>query len=217
VITHNPLAGFKLEGYSTPERNVWSPAQVRTFLQRAEGEPLAALFRIALGYGLRRGELLGLRWEDLDLTAGTLAVRQQVGWFDGEPAIGPPKTKGSRRSFSLDADTVAVLRQLRHERRIVQLHDAWGLVFAAEDGKPLRPYVPLFTLKRIAEEAGLPALTLHELRHTAATNMLAAGVPPKVVSERLGHATVAMTLDTYGHVLLEQDQDAAAKIGGILG
>jgi integrase len=224
VIAHNPLAGFRLEGYQTPRRTVWSPAQVQTFLQHAEGDRLAALFRVAVLHGLRRGELLGLRWQDLDLDAGTLAVRQQLGWVASTPMVGPPKTGKSRRSFKLDAGTVAVLRRHRREQREEQLRAGrawegqnWGLVFAEEDGTPLRPYTPLFALKRIARRAGVPGLTLHELRHTAATGMLAAGISPKIVSERLGHATVGMTLDLYGHVLLEHDQDAAERIGNIVG
>ena len=163
--------------------------------------------------------MLGLRWEDLDLDASTLAVRQQLSWSGGKPEFSPPKTKKSRRTFRIDADAVAALRRHRHEQRQEQLRAGaawkgkeWGLVFAEEDGTPLRPYTPLFTLKRLAAEAEVPELTLHELRHTAATIMLL-GVPPKVVSVRLGHATVAMTLDLYGHVLPEQDQAAADAFG----
>jgi integrase len=218
VIVHNPLVGFKLESYETPERDTWSPTQVQTFLRAAEGDELYALFRVALGYGLRRGELLGLRWSDLDLDTRVLSVRQQVGWIHGRPTVDRPKTSKSRRSFSIDRDTVAVLRRHRlaqHPKNVEW--QEWDLVFCEPNGRPLRPYTPLFVLKALARAAGLPSLTLHELRHTAATNMLASGVPAKVVSQRLGHTTVAMTVDLYGHVLLEQDQDAADTIGGILG
>jgi hypothetical protein len=139
-------------------------------------------------------------------------------------SIGPPKTSDSLRSFSLDTGTVAVLKQHRRAQREEQLRagpawegQEWGLAFCNEDGTPLRPYTPLFELKRLARAAGVPVLVLHELRHTAATVMLAKGISPKVVSERMGHATVGITLDLYGHGLLEQDQDAAERIGSILG
>jgi integrase len=220
VIDFNPIAGFKLPTYDAPERNVWSADQIRTFLGRAQDDRLHALFRVALLYGLRRGELLGLRWEDVDLDRGTLAVRQQLGWFGSTPEVGPPKTRRSRRSFRIDDGTVSALRRHRREQREEQLRaggawqgTAWGLVFANEDGSPLRPYAPLFALHHLAEEVDLPRLTLHELRHTAITNMLASGINPKVASERAGHATVAMTLDLYGHVLAEQDEAAADAIG----
>jgi integrase len=220
IIARNPIATYKPdEEYSPRERQAWSPKQVRGFLQAAEDDRLAVLFRVAL-LGLRRGELLGLRWEDLDLDRGILSVRQQLSWSGGKPAFTPPKTKKSRRTFRIDADTVAALKRQRHEQRQEQLRAgaawegrAWRLVFAEEDGTPLRPYTPLFALKRLARKARVPELTLHELRHTAATIMLLLGVPPKVVSVRLGHATVAMTLDLYGHVLPEQDQAAADALG----
>jgi integrase len=220
VLDYNPIADFKLSPYDTPERNVWSAEQIRTFLRHAEDDRLHALFRVALLYGLRRGELLGLRWEDTDLDRGTLAVRQQIGWYGSRPEVGPPKTRRSRRSFRIDDGTVAALRRHRRDQVAEQLRagegvwqgDTWGLVFANEDGSPLRPYAPRDALDRLTE-VGLPRLTLHEMRHTAITNMLASGINPKVASERAGHATVAMTLDLYGHVLAEQDEAAADAIG----
>jgi integrase len=225
IITRNPIATYKPdEEYRPEERQVWSVDQVRDFLQAAEGDRLAVLFRVAILHGLRRGELLGLRWEDLDLDAGTLFVRQQIGWAGSAPTIGDPKTKRSRRKLQLDAGTVAALRRHRHEQRQEQLRAGaawqgrtWSLVFCREDGTPLRPYDPLFALKRLARKAGVPVLTLHELRHTAATIALSEGVPPKVVSERMGHATVAMTLDLYGHVLTHDNQAAADVVGRAVG
>jgi integrase len=225
VIDRNPIVRYKhREKYRPPERKPWTPEQVRRFLQAAQGDRLAALFRVAALHGLRRGELLGLRWEDLDLDAGILHVRQQIGWFGGKPAVGEPKTESSTRALRLDAGTLAALRRRRHEQREERMRagpawqgQEWGLVFAREDGTPLRPYDPLFALQRIAEEAEVPVVTLHTLRHTAATIMLSAGVSPKVASERLGHATVAMTLDLYGHVLPQDDQAAADAVERAVG
>jgi integrase len=216
VISRNPIARFEPEErYDPPERGAWSPAQVDIFLRHAEGHRLYALFRVALLYGLRRGELLGLRWSDLDLDGGTLAVRQQLGWWGGEPRVNEPKTRKSQRSFSIGEETVAALRRHRQAQVVRDLR--WDLVFCREDGSPLRHYEPLFELKRLADEVGLRRLNLHELRHTAITNMLMAGINPKIVSERAGHATVNITLDTYGHVLHEHDQAAAATIEGTIG
>jgi integrase len=216
VITRNPIADYQHdEGYEPRERRVWTGDQARTFLRAAEDDRLAALFRVAL-LGLRRGELLGLRWSDLNLDAGTLTVRKQLSWFGGRPAFADPKTKKSRRLLRLDAGTVAALERHRTDQLKEQLRAGpawqgreWGLVFCEEDGIPLRPYAPLFALKRLARKAQVSELTLHELRHTAATLMLSAGVPPKVASVRLGHSTVALTLDLYGHVLPKDDQAAA--------
>ncbi len=218
LIVRNPLAGFSLESYVTPERSTWSPAQVRTFLAHAEDDRLAVLYRVVLLHGLRRGEVCGLRWQDLDLERGVLHVRQQHVWVGGEARSGEPKSRKSRRSFRLDAGTVAALRahktrQLRERMRVGAAWEDRDLVFCNEDGSPLKPYAPLFPFQRLAREAGLPVLTLHEGRHTAATNMLLAGISPKVVSERMGHATVGITLDLYGHVLPEMDEDAASRIG----
>jgi integrase len=225
VITRNPIARYRpKEEYHPRERGAWSSAQVEVFLQHAQDDRLHALFRVALLYGLRRGELLGLRWEDVDLDAGILHVRQQVGWIGSRPTVSPPKTRKSRRSFSIGKNTVAALRRHRREQMEEQLRagsawqgTGWGLVFCREDGSPLRPYDPLFALQRLTAEVGLPQLNLHEMRHTAVTNALAAGVSPKIVSERAGHATVNMTFNVYGHVLLEHDREAADTIEGTVG
>jgi integrase len=224
VITRNPIATYRSqERYRPDDRRAWSPEQVQAFLRAAEGDRLAVLFRVAALHGLRRGELIGLRWNDIDLEAGTLRVRQQLSWYGGEPNFTDPKTEKSRRTLRLDAGTVAAIRQHRRAQREEQLRagpawqgERWGLVFANEDGTPLRPYAPLFTLKRVAKETGVPELTLHELRHTAATLMLSSGVSPKVASVRLGHSTVALTLDLYGHVLPQDDQAAADAVGNIV-
>ena len=203
-----------------PEMHVWSAEEARRFLATAREDRLGALFDLALNTGLRRGELVALRWADVDLDAGRLAVRRNrvtvgYGVEDGTP-------KGKRaRVVDLDAGTVAALRSHRAAQAAERLAwgPAWtdaGLVFTREDGSPLHPQTATWHLRRLARKAGVPAIRLHDLRHTHATLGLAAGVPAKVMQERLGHASVQITLDLYSHVVPGMQADAAARIGALL-
>jgi integrase len=170
---------------------------------------------------MRRGELAGLRWEDVDLEAATISVRQTRIAIGYKVEVSEPKTTRSRRSIGLDSTTVAALRSWRAqqlEERLVW-GPAWmdaGMVFTREDGSPLHPEYLSRSFLRQARAAGLPRIRFHDLRHSYATASLLAGVPSKVVSARLGHASVGITLDTYSHVLREMDDEAARKIASLL-
>lgn len=200
------------------EMTVWTPDQVARFLEVAREHRLYAAFLLAVGAGLRRGEILGLRWQDVDLERGWLAVRQALIRTDTAGNIlEEPKTAGSRRLVALSPATVQALRERlaesRREKEAYQedYHDT-GLVFTTPDGKPIDPRNFTKVFERLAARAGLPRIRFHDLRHTHATVLLAEGVPAKVISERLGHSDIGTTMDTYAHVPPVLQEDAARRI-----
>jgi len=224
ILTRNVAALKAARPAKVPriERRVWEPGSLRVFLDAMAADRLAALWQLDATTGLRRGELLGLPWSAVNLDAGDLAVVQRLIMVDGKPEIRlGTKTPKSARRISLDPATVAALRA--HKRRQLEERLAWGeawqdhgLVFTREDGTPLRPAYVSRAFARLAASAGLPTLTLHGLRHSYATAGLAAGVPVKVMSERLGHANTAITSDLYQHVLPAMDAAAAATVAGLI-
>ena len=170
--------------------------------------------------GMRRGEALGLRWEDVDLEAGRLSVRRALIPNGKVVVVSEPKTARGRRSIALDPATVEVLKS----QAAGQLEDqakstAWiegGLVFTKEDGEAWHPEVVSRLFRQAVKRSMLPAIRLHDLRHTHATLALRAGIHPKVVSERLGHATIAITLDTYSHAIPAMQEEAAVLIADLV-
>jgi integrase len=202
---------------------VWSVQELRRFLSSVQGHPYYAAFHLSATTGLRRGELLGLRWCDLDLENALLQVLQTVIVVNGEVLIETPKSPSSRRRVDLDARTVEVLRQ--HERAVTaggggasppDLTRGSGLVFSRAGGEPLHPTLFSYRFQRQVELAGLRRIRLHDLRHTHATHALQAGVHPKVVSERLGHSSITITLDTYSHVLPSMQREAAERVAALI-
>ncbi len=191
--------------------------QVKQLLDAARGDRLEALYTLAVHTGLRQGELLGLKWEDVDLESGSLHVKRTLTTPRGGPRLAAPKTKGSRRRVSLtrgamDALRAHLARQLEEIDRASSLWQENGLVFASEMGTPLdRRDVTSRQFKPLLRRAKLPETTrFHDLWHTCATLLLTKNVNPKVVSEMLGHSNIAITLDTYSHVLPNM-QDSAAR------
>jgi integrase len=205
----------------SPEAKTWTPEQLRTFLNAAAKHHHVTLYRLAAMTGLRRGEICGLRWADVDLEGGRLVVRRSVTAVKGQLVEGDVKTARSRRAVDLDSATVAALktyraRQLEHRLLVGAGYRDNDLVFAMPDGSPLNPDAVGRAFTREAEKTRLPRIRFHDLRHSHATHLLAAGVNVKVVSERLGHATVAFTLDTYAHVMPGQQADAAAAVAAMV-
>ena len=179
---------------------------------------------LAVHTGLRQGELLGLRWEDVDVEAGTLQVRRTLtGVANGRPVFTAPKTAKSRRRVKLTAAAVDALK--RHRKRQLEQRMAraglWrdlGLVFTTEVGTPLnRHNLSQRSFKPLLRRAELPEIRFHDLRHTCATLLLSKGVHPKFVQELLGHATIAITLDTYSHVLPGMGNQTAYAMEAALG
>jgi len=204
----------------SPEQPTWTVEQLRAFYAAVADDRLYALWRVAATTGLRRGELAGLRWVDIDLDAGRLALSRQRAKGGGTVTERPLKGKRGR-PVSLDEVTAAVLRV----QRTAQLEErmrwgpAWvdtGLVFTHPDGSALHPDSITKRLKRIVRDAGLPWVRLHGLRHSHATHMLEAGVNVKIVAERLGHSSIAITGDVYSHVTANLQDEAAARVAAVV-
>lgn len=201
-----------------------SVAEVNELLEAAEGSRFAPLFRLLVATGLRRGEALGLRWADIDLDARTLRVRRTLSRVDGALVTTEPKSAMSKRTIALNGVAVEVLRERRQAQREerVRAGSKWtqtGYVFTTESGKPVEPRNALRALTTAASAAGLEnadEVELHTLRHTAATLMLTNGVPLTTVSRVLGHGSIAVTSDLYGHVSPEVSQAAADILGAAL-
>ncbi len=179
------------------------------------------LFHLIAYRGLRRGEAVGLRWQELDLDTGQARITRQVVQLGWRTEVGEPKTDSGARTVSLDTTTVAVLRswrvtQVAERDRWGQAWRAAGLVFTREDGSPLHPDLVTDTFARLSQRAGLPPIRLHDLRHTAASLALQAGVPLKVVSEQLGHSSLAITADTYTSALPAVAQAAAEAVAAVV-
>ncbi len=198
-LTYNPAAAAKPPKVQpTRDPAVWSAEQVRTFLAHVAGDRLEALWIVAANLGLRRAELVGLRWGDLDLDRGTLTVRHTRVAYGANKWDKDPKTPRSRRTVPLRDALVATLRrhgEIQEVEKIVAA-DAYsddGFVFADEIGQPLEPSWVSATFARRARAASLPRLTLHGLRHSFATVALEAGVDVLYVSELLGHSSPAVT------------------------
>ena len=228
LIPYNPAAKAELPTARRPQVHPWEATELGAFLDAVSGDPLGPVFDVMANSGLRRGEVLGLRWDDVDTAAGSITVRRQLLDIRGDGAcpwcdttahpgssFGPPKTaSGDNRTVHLDGGTLGIL--LAH--RIQQDHDRvrWGnvylnhdLVFARQDGCPIAPDHLTKRFSQLAKAAGLRAIRLHDLRHGQASLMLAADVPLAVVSKRLGHSSIALTADTYSHLLRGVDSRAA--------
>jgi integrase len=199
-----------------PQRELAVPSdeQVRALLDGAISTRLYAPLLIAVGTGVRRGELLALRWSDLDMTAGTVAIRQSLEETISGLSFKSPKTAKGRRVIALSPTLIAGLRKHRAAQAVERLalgagYEEHALIFCEPDGRPWKP--SKFTTQFIELAARVRVRThLHMLRHYHATALLKAGTHPKIVSERLGHATVGITLDTYSHALPNLQEAAAA-------
>jgi integrase len=204
------------------EYTAWSAAQAARFLAAAERDDYAALWRLAILTGMRRGELLGVKWEDLDLDRGTLAVQRTISrTATGNWGPGAPKTSSGRRSVALQASAVDALRrhrtrQLEHRLAVGTFYQDRGYVFTAPDGRPLHVNALVARFTKLTITARLPRIRFHDLRHTAATLMLANGEHPKQVQERLGHSSIAVTLDLYSHVTENMQRQAADRLEALL-
>lgn len=219
-VPRNPTVGVRGPSIKRRKHSTWTPFELATFLNAVKDERLHAMWVLAATTGMRRSEIAGLRIDALDLDNFALYVTSTRVVASGKVHNGEGKSDRSRRRLSLDKATVTVLR--RHLKTLEVEKEAWGdsykdhgLVFCWEDGRPIYPDTITEQLTRIADRLGLPSLTLHGLRHTYATTALRSGVHVKIVSSRLGHATVAFTLDTYTEDVPELDKAAAQEISDL--
>jgi integrase len=217
LIAVNPADATEPPRPQPHEIRVLSEDEVARLIDAAKGTPLAFPILVALSTGLRRGEILALRWEDIDLQRATLAVRQSLEETRDGIRFKVPKTKKSRRVVALPAALVEALvrhkgEQAQHRLMIGPDYRDHGLVIARPDGTPVRPNYITLAFTRLSRRCELHGVRFHDLRHTHATELLRQGIHPKVVSERLGHATVGMTLDVYSHVLPDMQEEAARRI-----
>jgi integrase len=206
-----------------PEPKTWTPEELALFLRETRDHRRGPLFHVAALTGLRRGELCALTWDDIDFEVSELRVRQSLTAPDGIPHFGPPKSDKSRRTVSLDAGTVERLRdqQARSHDLRISARGEWretGLVFINEEGNHLHPDNVSRDFSRAVQalDGQVSEISIHGLRHTHATHLLATGANPKLVADRLGHHSVAFTLDTYTHVMPGQQADAAAAVAELL-
>ena len=216
-LSTNPAAGATPPRPDRYEAPVLAPADVRRLLDAAEEEGYGPLIHTAVMTGLRRGELQGLRWTDVDYDRATLHVSQAAQWLPNKGwTFRPPKTPKSGRSVALGPQTLAVLRRHRlsqaEARLAIGAYEDHGLVFASPLDTPVDPSHLRRVWARIVKQAGLAHLKFHDTRHICATLMLQSGINPKVASERLGHSSVAITLDVYSSVLPTLQAGAAEAV-----
>ncbi|HEX5296469.1 MAG TPA: tyrosine-type recombinase/integrase [Streptosporangiaceae bacterium] len=241
LLTENPAAKAELPRARRPRAVVWTPyrieqwrrtgerpavavwtaQQTAQFLASFEDHRLYAAYHLIALRGLRRGEAAGLRWCDIDLDSKTAVISQQLQQYNGRLAICPPKTPHSSRVIALDHTTVAALRAHRDRQRAEASaygpgYRASGFVFTNLNGDPMAPDRLTRMFKKLAAEAGLPPVRLHDLRHGAATLALAAGVDLRVVQDMLGHSSIVLTADTYTSVLPAVAHTAAEKVATLI-
>ncbi len=216
LIQKNPARGVVLPKATQREMRVLKPDEARRFLEHALATRYGVLFALALTTGLRPSEYLALRWSDIDWEKKTVTVVRTLvkgsGW-----SFSPTKRPSSRRQVKLETWVASQLRQLVALDTVSPDSDAAQQVFKTRCGRPMNSDYLAREFKRLLREAGLPQMRLYDLRHTAATLALTAGVPAKVVSEQLGHSSSAFTLDVYAHVLPHMQADAAKRVAALLG
>lgn len=223
LLRRNPAERAHGTPKDRPEMKTWSPDELAAFLAFTSQDRELVLYHLAAATGMRRGELLGLRWRDVDLDGARLVVRQQFTRQGSGLGFGPPKSKKSVRTIDLDDETVALLRE-QQERQRFDRHASGSsyrtdldLVFCRPGGSPEDPNVIGRRFeRRVRALRTVPAIALHGLRHTHATLLLEAGVDVKTVSERLGHDSAQTTLELYGHVTTRMRSNAAARFGSLL-
>ncbi len=214
LVAHAP----RLRSIPKHEPQAWTAEQVAQFLRAAVSHRLFPAFWLAANTGMRRSELLGLKWGDIDLDKAAVSINRGLVAIGYELTESRGKTANSRRSIDLDPTTVNILTAWKTwtavEQRITGTDSEH--VFTTADGGPVHPHSISQVFERVARNAGLPVIRFHDLRHTHATLLIKEGVPVKVVSERLGHATTAFTIETYQHVLPGMQADAASLFAALV-
>ena len=224
LINNNPVDNVEAPKAKKFKSQVLNPQEIQLLFKALEGHRLEVPVSLMLFLGLRRGELLGLNWEDINYADGTITVQRNLvrgGDYGTELILKDPKTQESSRTIPLSSNIIAMLR--RHELsqketklRLGPLYTATDFVFTKEDGLPWNPATFSRAFKDFLVANNLKQVRVHDLRHTNATLMLMSNIPAKVASERLGHSNISITLDLYSHVLKDMQQETTDKIDSIL-
>ncbi len=209
IITDNPCKAVELPKVEKQEMQTIPAEQLQAFLMEAKASGVYEMYYIELSTGLRRGELLGLKWSDIDWNNGIITVRRQVARVNGEITEAPLKTKNSYRRVSISPQAIEVLKTQKAKTNS-------EYIFPSPTGGPVSPDSVNNMLKRVLARAGIPKVRFHDLRHTFATIALQNGVDIKTVSSILGHFSAGFTLDTYAHVTTAAQKEAALTMGNIL-
>ena len=210
LVTKNPTQGCALPKVEHKEMKTLTADQLSAFFQEARDSGVYELYYLDLATGLRRGELLGLKWTDVDFQHGALKIQRAISRQNGKVVEAPLKTKNAYRTLPLSADAISVLKM----QKCKVGNSEW--VFPSPTGGPVSPDSVLHMLQRVLKRAGLPRIRFHDLRHTFATMALQNGVDVKTVSSMLGHYSAGFTLDTYAHVTTDAQLKAAQTMGNIL-
>jgi integrase len=222
VLARNPAAVIRRPGVERTEARHLTPSEVRCLFSAAESSRYHSALVLIAATGMRRGECLALRWADIDHDAGVLKIRGTLSRIGGKLKVTEPKTERSRRVLPLSPVTVALLTAQRKDQVAERLHagSAWtdtGHVFTTETGQPVDPRNLYRVVQAAAARAGLKHVGVHSLRHSAATAMLEAGVNIKAVSDLLGHSSVSITGDIYGHTSDDSARAAVARLSDAMG
>lgn len=216
LLGYNPMDAVERPKVETQEFHIFTEEQARTFLAATKGHPYEALFYLALITGLRKGELLGLMWTDIDWQKGFLKVERQLQQANWSSAVlVPTKTKSGRRQIKLGKGGLAMLEAHRQKQEAQRIHagDGWkenGMIFTTSIGTYIDQTKVSREFKHILQGAGLPDIRFHDLRHTSISILLDIGTPVNTVQRRAGHSKASVTTDIYGHVMAHS-QDAAAE------
>ena len=207
LIPTNPTKGCVLPNLEQKEMKILLPESLDTFFEEARRSGVFELYYIDLATGLRRGELLGLKWTDIDLSKGIIHVRRQILRQNGKVVEAPLKTKNSYRNIAIGTDTIEVLKGMEQKDEYV---------FPSPYGGPMSPDSVLHVLQRVLKRAGLERIRFHDLRHTFSVLALQNGVDVKTLSAMLGHYSAGFTLDIYAHVTTSMQKQAANAVGNFL-
>ena len=210
LVNKNPTQGCALPKVEHKEMKTLTADQLSAFFREARETGVYELYYLDLATGLRRGELLGLKWTDIDFDRSVLKIQRAISRQNGRVDEAPLKTKNAYRTLPLSADAIDVLKAQKHKVS----GSEW--VFPSPTGGPMSPDSVLYMLQRVLKRAGLPRIRFHDLRHTFATMALQNGVDVKTVSSMLGHYSAGFTLDTYAHVTADAQLKAAQTMGNIL-
>lgn len=212
LLEASPASKADLPDVEKEKVKVWGREETLAFLEAAHAHRLGTLFEVAIMTGMRRGELCGLRWQDVDLVEGRAVICRNLVQVGQKVLEGEPKTAAGERSVGLSAHVVTLLAKLKDAQNAER--EEWGeaytdsgRVFTYEDGRELRPGYPSKVLEVLVKRLGLPPMRFHDLRHLFASIQLDAGTPKAMVSKLMGHSTIAITADLYSHLM----DDAAGK------